>query len=48
MGAFAYTIFQNLVASAICAAPALIHLHRKLDRHHRELLGQPPRERGAR
>ncbi len=27
-------IVGNLIASAIWAAPALWHLHRKLDRHH--------------
>lgn len=29
-------VVGNLLASAIWATPALIHLHRKLDRHHRE------------
>ena len=26
----------NLIASALWAAPALVHLHRKINRHHRE------------
>jgi len=30
-------VVGNLIASALWAAPALIHLHRKLDRHHRAL-----------
>ena len=30
-------VVGNLIASALWATPALIHLHRKLDRHH-ELL----------
>ena len=29
-------VYSNLLASLIWAAPALWHLHRKLDRHHRE------------
>ncbi len=31
-------VVGNLIASALWATPALIHLHRKLDRHHREHL----------
>jgi hypothetical protein len=31
-------IWSNLLASVIWATPALIHLHRKLNRHHREQL----------
>lgn len=31
-------VVGNLIASAIWAAPALWHLHRKLDRHHAEHL----------
>lgn len=34
--AFAVGIVGNLVASALWAIPALLHLHRKLDRHHAE------------
>lgn len=33
-------VLGNLLASAIWATPALIHLHRKIDRHHRELSGK--------
>lgn len=29
-------VVGNLIASALWAAPTLIHLHRKLDRQHRE------------
>ena len=29
-------VLGNLIASALWATPALIHLHRKLDRHHAE------------
>lgn len=29
-------VVGNLLASLLWAAPALLHLHRKLDRHHRE------------
>jgi hypothetical protein len=29
-------VVGNLIASAMWATPALIHLHRKLDRHHKE------------
>jgi hypothetical protein len=29
-------VVGNLLASAMWATPALIHLHRKLDRHHKE------------
>ena len=29
-------VVGNLIASAIWAAPALLHLHRKIDRNHRE------------
>lgn len=44
MWGFLVTLFQypsgivlgNLMASAIWATPALIHLHRKIDRNHRE------------
>ena len=42
-------VVGNLIASAIWAAPALWHLHRKLERHHREQLAaaaaRPARER---
>jgi hypothetical protein len=31
-------VLGNLIASALWATPALIHLHRKIDRHHRERL----------
>ena len=31
-------VVGNLIASILWAAPALLHLHRKLDRHHREHL----------
>jgi len=31
-------VLGNLIASALWAAPALIHLHRKLDRHHRAII----------
>lgn len=31
-------VVGNLIASALWAAPALLHLHRKLERHHREQL----------
>jgi hypothetical protein len=27
-------VLGNLIASAICGAPALWHLHRKINRHH--------------
>ena len=30
-------VLGNLLASVIWAAPALWHLHRKIDRHHAEL-----------
>jgi hypothetical protein len=30
-------VLGNLLASALWATPALIHLHRKLDRHHRAI-----------
>lgn len=33
---FAVGIIGNLIASAIWAPIALIHLHRKIDRHHEE------------
>lgn len=36
--AFVIGIVGNLVASALWAIPALVHLHRKLDRHHKEHL----------
>lgn len=29
-------VVGNLIASALWAAPALVHLHRKLNKHHRE------------
>jgi hypothetical protein len=29
-------VVGNLIASALWAAPALLHLHRKLDRYHAE------------
>jgi len=29
-------VVGNLIASALWATPALVHLHRKIDRHHRE------------
>jgi hypothetical protein len=29
-------VVGNLIASAMWATPALIHLHRKIDRHHEE------------
>jgi hypothetical protein len=32
-------VYSNLLASAIWAAPALWHLHRKLDRHYAGLTG---------
>lgn len=32
-------VVGNLIASLIWAAPALLHLHRKLNRHHAELKG---------
>lgn len=32
-------VVGNLVASVIWAAPALVHLHRKLDRNHKEIKG---------
>jgi hypothetical protein len=31
-------VLGNLIASALWAAPALFHLHRKISRHHREQL----------
>jgi hypothetical protein len=31
-------VVGNLLASAMWAAPALIHLHRKIDRHHARVL----------
>jgi hypothetical protein len=31
-------VLGNLLASAMWAAPALIHLHRKMNRHHARLL----------
>lgn len=33
---FIVGVIGNLVASALWAPIALIHLHRKIDRHHRE------------
>jgi hypothetical protein len=33
--AFAVGVIGNLVASAILGVPALIHIHKKLDRHQR-------------
>lgn len=33
-------VLGNLLASAIWATPALIHLHRKINRHHREAMTQ--------
>lgn len=36
--AFVVGVAGNLVASVLWAAPALIHLHRKLDRHHKEVM----------
>jgi hypothetical protein len=33
---FAAGVIGNLVASLLWALPALIHLHRKLNRHHNE------------
>ena len=35
---FIVGVIGNLCASIIWAVPALIHLHRKLDRHHQEHL----------
>lgn len=32
-------VVGNLIASLLWAAPAFIHLHRKLNRHHRETTG---------
>jgi hypothetical protein len=29
-------VSQNFVASIVLGVPAFLHLHRKLDRHHRE------------
>lgn len=29
-------VVGNLIASALWATPALIHLHKKIDRHHKE------------
>lgn len=34
--AFLVGVVGNLVASAVLGVPAFIHLHRKIDRHHRE------------
>lgn len=34
--AFVVGVMGNLVAAILWAFPALVHLHRKLDRHHRE------------
>lgn len=31
-------VVGNLIASALWATPALMHLHRKLDRHHKQHL----------
>lgn len=31
-------VVGNLIASALWAAPALTHLHRKINRHHREAM----------
>lgn len=31
-------VLGNLVASALWATPALIHLHRKIDRHHQAVM----------
>jgi len=36
--AFAIGVLGNLVASAILGVPAFLHLHRKLNQHHREHL----------
>jgi len=34
--AFLVGVIGNLCASAILGVPAFVHLHRKLNRHHRE------------
>jgi len=36
--AFVVGVLGNLAASAILGVPAFVHLHRKIDRHHREHL----------
>ena len=33
-------VLGNLIASALWATPALLHLHRKLNRHHAQRLAQ--------
>lgn len=40
-------VVGNLIASLLWAAPALLHLHRKLDRHHAERLAQAARHHQA-
>lgn len=37
---FVVGVLGNLVAAIVWAAPALWHLHRKLDRHHRESMSR--------
>jgi hypothetical protein len=32
-------VSQNFVASLVLGLPALVHLHKKLDRHHKEACG---------
>lgn len=32
-------VSQNFVASLVLGVPAFLHLHAKLDRHHREVTG---------
>lgn len=38
-------VVGNLIASVLWATPALIHLHRKLDRHHREQMRHHGKDR---
>jgi hypothetical protein len=40
-------VVGNLIASVLWAAPALLHLHRKLDRQHTERLAQAARHHQA-
>jgi hypothetical protein len=35
-GGYLLGVSQNFVASLVLGIPAFLHLHRKLDRHHRE------------
>ncbi len=44
---FAIGVIGNLVASAVLGVPALIHVHKKLDRHHAEHMAAIERSSNA-